>query len=85
MDKIVYLLCIATSVLCAVMLLRGFRRSGTRLLLWSAICFVLFAVSNVLIYVDLIMFPDVEIFIFRNVLTLSGLTILLYGLIWETV
>ena len=43
---IVYLLCFVTSLACAWLLGRSFLRNGTRLLLWSAICFGFLALNN---------------------------------------
>ena len=42
----VYLLCFLTSFACAVLLLRSYRASLARLLLWSGLCFLLLAVTN---------------------------------------
>jgi hypothetical protein len=55
-----------------------------RLLFWSGACFVCLGISNVLLFVDLIVFPDVDLSIFRNGTTLLGLLMLLYGMIWDT-
>lgn len=86
MNELVYILCMTASVLCAFMLLRGFYRTRLPLLLWSGICFILLAVANILVCVDLYMTPaDVDLYMLRNVLTFAGAVILLYGLVWETV
>ena len=42
----VYLLCFATSSACAYLLARSYARTGTRLLLWSALCFLFLAANN---------------------------------------
>ena len=39
-EGLFYLLCAATALTCSVLLFRGFRRSGTRLLLWCALFFL---------------------------------------------
>lgn len=82
--NIVYILCAATSTLCAVLLFRGYRRSGVRLLFWSALCFVGFALNNVLLIVDVRVLPDIDLSTWRIVPALTGAALLLYGLIWET-
>lgn len=80
-----YILCTATSLACAVLLLRGYLRSRTRLLFWSGICFVGLTANNLLLFIDLVMFPMVvDLSIWRSVAALVGLTVLVYGLIWET-
>ena len=40
MAETVYILCALTCMACAVLLLRGYRRSRARFLLWSSICFM---------------------------------------------
>jgi hypothetical protein len=80
----VYILCAATSTLCAVLLFRGYRRSGVRLLFWSALCFIGFALNNVLLIVDVRVLPDIDLSTWRIVPALAGAALLLYGLIWET-
>jgi hypothetical protein len=82
--SLVYLLCLATSVLCAVLLARAYVRSGARLLLWSAICFAMLALNNLLVVVDLIVLPDLDLTLLRNLASLVGITALLYSFIWET-
>jgi hypothetical protein len=54
------------------------------MLLWSGICFICFALSNVLLFVDLVMVPDVDLSLYRNSITLIGLGLLLYGVIFKT-
>jgi hydrogenase/urease accessory protein HupE len=83
MAKAVYLLCALTSLACAVMLFRGYGESGTRLLLWAALCFVALTVNNGLLYVDLVMVPAVDLSLWRSSVALLGLALLLYGLVWE--
>jgi hypothetical protein len=83
MGPAVYLLCAATALACAALLLRGFRRSGARLLLWAGLCFVGLTVNNGLVFVDLVMVPSVDLFTWRNLAALVGVGTLLYGLIWD--
>lgn len=84
MAAVVYFLCAATSIGCAVLLLRGYRRSRVPLLLWSTLCFVGLALDNSLLLVDRVVFPDQTVFALRRVLSLLGVVVLLYGLIWES-
>jgi hypothetical protein len=83
MAAAVYALCALTSVLCAALLFRGYLRSGTALLLWSALCFAGLSLDNVLLFVDRVMIPDQTVFAMRRVFSLAGVAVLLYGLIWE--
>ncbi|HEX2188863.1 MAG TPA: DUF5985 family protein [Longimicrobiaceae bacterium] len=84
MATIVYALCGLTSIVCAVLLLRGFASSGARLLLWAGLCFVGLAVNNVLLFVDLSVVPDMDLSAWRSFPALAGLALLIYGLVWET-
>jgi hypothetical protein len=83
--QIVYLLCAATSLLCAVLLLRGYWTGRARLLLWSGLCFVFLALDNVLLFVDEVLIPEVDVglVLARRFAALSGLALLLYGLVFD--
>lgn len=89
MAEAVYILCAATCVACAVLLFRGFARSGARFLLWSSLCFVGLATNNILLFVDKVVLPDtqcvlgIEFAVWRTAAALAGLLLLLYGLIWD--
>jgi hypothetical protein len=80
---LVYGLCALAAATCAVLLFRAYLRVQMRLLLWSSICFVCLTINNVLIAADLVVFPHIDLFIWRNVAALCGVGALLYGLIWE--
>lgn len=84
MAEAVYLLCAATSIVCAVLLLRGYRISKTKLLFWAGLCFLGLAINNVILFVDLIILPEIDLFAWRTVPAVAGMVILLYGLIWES-
>ncbi len=84
MAQLVYLLCALASTLCAILLLRNYFRSHNGLLLWSGLAFVFFALSNMVLFADFVLFPQLDLSPFRAVLTLTGTAMLLYGLIWET-
>ncbi|MEW6157369.1 MAG: DUF5985 family protein [Verrucomicrobiota bacterium] len=83
MAETVYILCAATSFVCAVLLLKRYKQTGLRLLQWSGACFIWLAMANVLLFVDLVMLPDINLLFVRTLTTLIGLMFLLYGLIWE--
>lgn len=83
MATTVYVLCALTSLACALLLLRGYRRSGARLLLWGGLCFTALTVNNVLVFVDLMLVPQVDLFTWRNAAALAGMGILVWGLIWD--
>jgi hypothetical protein len=83
MASFVYALCALTSIGCAVLLFRQYGRTGGRLLLWSAGCFLCFAVTNVLLFIDLVVMPNVDLSIYRNAVMLAGIIMLLAAMIWE--
>jgi hypothetical protein len=79
----VYLLCALTSLACAVLLLRGWRRSRQRLLLWSGLCFAGLALNNILLVIDENMIPERDLSLLRTLPALAGIALLLYGFIWD--
>ncbi|MGH7337615.1 MAG: DUF5985 family protein [Myxococcota bacterium] len=83
MAEIVYLLCALMSVLCASLLIRSWVRSRARLLLWSTLCFVGLAINNVLLCVDRILVPEIDLAPPRTITALFSVTILVIALIWE--
>jgi hypothetical protein len=83
MAELVYLLCALTSMFCAALLIRSYLESKVSLLLWSTFCFVGLALNNILLFVDLIVFPEVDLSMWRNVPALVGMLLMVYGLVWE--
>jgi hypothetical protein len=83
MEGLVYVLCALAAIGCALLLGRGYRRSGFRLLLWSALCFLALALENALLFVDLIVVPHIDLSLVRMSASLLGIGMLLYGLVWE--
>ncbi|HTW82832.1 MAG TPA: DUF5985 family protein [Candidatus Sulfotelmatobacter sp.] len=79
----IYVLCALTSLACAFLLLRGYARSRHRLLLWCGLGFVGLFLNNVLLFLDLIVFPSVDLSAWRLVPAVLGLAVLCYGLIWD--
>ena len=79
----VYLLCFLTSAACALLLARNYRRSGARLLFWSALCFLFLAANNLLVIIDMLALPDVDFRLPRYLLALAALAVLLFGFIWD--
>lgn len=80
----VYLLCLATSLVCTFLLYRSFRRSGAKLLLWTALCFGGLAFNNLFLSLDVLLFPDVQLLPFRHLSALVAIVLLLYGFVWES-
>ena len=82
MANLVYVLCALTALACAVLLLRGYARTRARLLLWSGLCFAGLFVNNALLVVDARVVSDLSFA--RSLPALAGVSLLLYGLIWDT-
>ena len=80
---IVYTLCVLTSLACALLLWRGYRRSRARLLMWSSLCFAGLALNNALLIVDLRVLPAVDLAVWRTMPALIGIALLVYGLVWD--
>lgn len=80
---IVYILCFITSSACAWLLGRSYARSGARLLLWSCACFVLLAGNNLLLVLDLLVLPDVNLRIGRLLFALAAVSVLIFGFVWD--
>jgi hypothetical protein len=84
MAEAVYLLCALVSVVCAVMLLNGYRVNRTTLLFWSSLCFVGLAGNNILLFVDLVIVSDVDLSLVRSCVALAAIMALVWGLVWES-
>lgn len=84
MAECIYILCGLTSLLCALLLLRGYLHTKMRLLLWSALCFFGLTVNNILLFLDKIELPNVDLSLWRSISALVALLLLLYGLIWDS-
>ena len=83
MAQAVYILGAVTTLCCAVVLLRAYFRTGTKLLLWSGLCFAGLTISNLLVFVDLILLPSVDLYLLRLSIAAVAMLMLLYGLVWE--
>ena len=83
MAALIYSLCALTCVTCAVLLLRSYAQTRTTLLLWSGLCFVGLTVSNVILVLDRLVFPDMDLTTFRLGAALIALLLMLGALIWE--
>lgn len=84
MGSVVYTLGALVSFACAGLLLRGYGLGRKKLLLWSGFCFLGLAVANLLILLDLVVFPQLDLYFWRLGTTVVAMALLLYGLIWES-
>jgi len=84
MAELVYLLCAVASAGCALALLRTYVRRRSRILLWSCLCFVGFAINNAILFVDLVVLPNVDLSTLRAFIGAVSMLVLAIGLIWES-
>jgi hypothetical protein len=83
LPTLVYFLCFLTSAACGFMLARNYLRTGVRLLLWSGLCFALLAANNLVVIVDVLVLPDVDLQVLRLVCSLTAVAVLLFGFVWD--
>lgn len=84
-STLVYSLCAITSILCAVLLYINYRKSKTRMLFWSSICFFFLAINNILLVVDLVLTPNLDLSFIRTLPSALGFAALVWGFTWEQV
>lgn len=84
MTPALYIVTCITTLFCAILLLRGFARARRRLLFWSGLCFVGLTISNLFVIVDLLIFPNTDLYTYRLGSTAFSMVLMLYGLIWES-
>lgn len=79
----IYVLCAAAAALCTLLLLRGYRRTGTRLLFWCGLCFGFLFLNSLAVILDMVIFPNANLQLLRHMASLAAVGTLLFGLIWE--
>jgi FtsH-binding integral membrane protein len=84
MGVIIYSACMLTALLCAFLLFRAYRRSRHRLLMWSGLCFAGLTLNNLFLVLDKLVFPEIDFAIARSITALFAMTVLLFGLIWDS-
>ena len=52
-------------------------------MLWTAVSFGFLALNNLALVADMVVFPSVDLWIWRQVAAFLALGVLLYGFIWE--
>ena len=84
MAETVYIVCAITSLLCSVLLLKRYGQSRSGLLLWSGVAFLCFTGAGILLFIDLVVVRQVDLMMYRNLMTLAGVLVLLCALIADT-
>ncbi len=83
MAEVVYILCALAGLACAGLLARAYRRTPSRLLLWSSVCFAALAANSLLVVIDLMLVPQYDLRPLRLAVAVMGLLPLLWVLITE--
>jgi hypothetical protein len=55
-----------------------------RLLLWSSLSFIGLACNNLLLFVDLVVVPSIDLSLYRSLMSAVSVMVLLLGLIWDS-
>lgn len=80
---ILFLLAIATSLGCTLLLFRAYFKRRLRLLMWSAICFACLTANNMALIFDAFV-PTIDLRPVRLACALVGMLFLLYGFIFDS-
>jgi hypothetical protein len=80
----IYGLCAFTAFLCSGMLLRGYFANKYKMLLWGGLCFAGMTINNIILIIDKIYVPEMDLTNWRLVSAMISMLILLYGLIWDS-
>ena len=83
MVLLIYALCASTALACSVLLLLGVRRSGSRMLFWSGLCFAGLTFTNLLVIADHYLLREIDLAPLRLGSALIAIALLVYGLIFE--
>jgi hypothetical protein len=84
MAALVYCLGTLVTLLCALLLLRSYARTRTRLLLWSGLCFSGLTLSNLLLTVDMLLLTELDLYLWRLATAALAMLVLLYGLVFAS-
>lgn len=84
MPGLIYIICGLTSLGSAWLLGRGALKRHDGLMFWSSLCFFGMGVNNLLLYLNFIIFPEVELLIVARIAMVFSVLVLNFGLIWHT-
>ena len=83
MAELVYVLCALASLACALLLIRSYLRTRLRLALLTCLCFAGLALNNLLLLVDLVVVPSMDLSLLRSAVAVAALGLLVLGLVLE--
>lgn len=85
MAEFIYIACALISLTCTFLLTKSYLENRARLLLWVAVSFAFLSLNNIFVCVDLLMFPELNLWgsVVRNLLLAIAGSLLAIGLAWE--
>lgn len=83
MAALIYALCALLCGWIAWSLWQHHARTRSRVLFWSALCFSGLTVNNLLLVVDKLLVPGVDLSVLRQAIAFGSLCLLLFGLVYE--
>ena len=84
MAALIYVLGVLVTGVSSTLLLASYVRVRRRFLLWSGLCFAGLAASNALLVIDLVLLPEVNLYVWRLAVAAGAMLVLVYGLVWES-
>lgn len=84
LGPVAYALSFGTALACALLLTRAHRQNGYRLLFWSALCFWGLTTAHAIAVLDDYMLPHHDLYLARLAAHGLSISVLLYGLVWES-
>jgi hypothetical protein len=72
-----------TSLACAGLMWRSYRRTRQSLLLWTGLCFIGLAVNSLLVLTDEVVFTGSDLRVWRAGAAALAMTVLVVGLVWD--
>ncbi|MBY0546466.1 MAG: hypothetical protein K2W95_04200 [Candidatus Obscuribacterales bacterium] len=84
MGTVIYALCAIASIVCFGLLFRSAVASKQRLIFWTAFCFFLLSIQNIILFIDLTVISQTDLSIWRTSAGFVGCSGLLFALLWES-
>ena len=81
---ILTLMALLTSLTCTVLLFRSYFSTRVGILLWTALCFVGLTLNSLVLFVDVVLLPGVDLRVMRLFASLAGMLFLIFGFMRET-
>jgi hypothetical protein len=83
MAELIYVACALTSSFCAILLIRNYGRTRLRLAFLASLCFSGLALNNLLLLVERVVTPAIDLSVARGAVALVAMLFLVAGLVLE--